>query len=379
MAEETRTKPQAGGADWAQQAWLWPLEATRIALDSYAQWFAGQKPAPAPDQAPLAWTTPNAVTLQLSSMRLRAFSPASSAQQPLLICAPYALHGALVADFAPGHSVVEALREGGVNRIYVTDWRSATPDMRYLSIDNYLADLNVAIDEIGAPVDLVGLCQGGWLSLVYAARFPDKVRRLVLAGAPVDVSTPSELSKMVTALPPAAFAQMVQQGEGIVSGEHMLRIWNMPFSPHDVEAVLQRNLGDGSDEAQMLLERFMRWDRATLDLPGSYYLDVTERIFRQNQIANGRFIALGRRLDLTELRVPVFLLAGDDDIVVPRDQALATARLLGTPPSWQERACEPCGHLSLFMGRKVLRHSWRRIARWLQADTGDVAGVKIRA
>ncbi len=34
----------------------------------------------------------------------------------------------------------------------------------YLSIDNYLADLNVAIDGIGAPVDLVGLCQGGWLS-----------------------------------------------------------------------------------------------------------------------------------------------------------------------------------------------------------------------
>jgi poly(3-hydroxyalkanoate) synthetase len=375
------TKPQAGGADWAQQAWLWPLEATRIALDSYAQWFAGQKPtpAPAPEQAPLAWTTPNAVTLQLASMRLRAFSPASSAQQPLLICAPYALHGALVADFAPGHSIVEALQQGGVNRIYVTDWCSATPDMRYLSIDNYLADLNVAIDEIGTPVDLVGLCQGGWLSLVYAARFPDKVRRLVLAGTPVDVSTPSELSKVVAALPPAAFAQMVQQGEGIVSGEHMLRIWNMPFSPHDVEAVLQRKPGDGSDEAQMLLERFMRWDRATLDLPGSYYLDVTERIFRQNQIANGRFIALGRRLDLTELRVPVFLLAGDDDIVVPRDQALATARLLGTQPSWQERACEPCGHLSLFMGRKVLRHSWRRIARWLRADTGDVAGVKIRA
>ncbi|MEQ6411013.1 alpha/beta hydrolase, partial [Salmonella enterica subsp. enterica serovar Enteritidis] len=49
-------------------------------------------------------------------------------------------------------------------------------------------DLNVAVDTIGPPVDLAGLCQGGWLSLLYAARFPDKVRRLVLAGSPVDVS-----------------------------------------------------------------------------------------------------------------------------------------------------------------------------------------------
>jgi poly(3-hydroxyalkanoate) synthetase len=381
VAEKPKTPEQHVGDDWAQQVWLWPLEATRLALHSYAQWFADPKPAPssAPDQMPLAWTTPNAVVLQLPSMRLRAFSRRDSRAQPVVVCAPYALHGALIADFAPGHSLVEALQKGGVNRIYVPDWCSATPDMRYLSIDNYLAELNVAIDEIGAPVDLVGLCQGGWLSLVYAARFPGKVRRLVLAGAPVDVSTPSELSKMVAALPHQAFEQMVQQGDGLVSGEHMLSFWNIPFSQHDVEATLQRNLGDGSDEAARLLDRFERWDRATLDLPGTYYLEVTEQVFRQNLIARGRFVALGRRIDLAEVRVPVFLLAGADDIVVPRDQAFATARLLGTQPAWLERACEPCGHLSLFMGRKVLSHSWPRIARWLQADIGDVAGARIRA
>jgi poly(3-hydroxyalkanoate) synthetase len=381
MTEKTKPPVPYAGADWAQQVWLWPLEATRLALHSYAQWFADQEPEPSspPDQEPLAWTTANAVVLQLPSMRLREFSRKGSTQPPVLVSAPYALHGALIADFAPGHSLVEALQKGGVNRIYVPDWRSATPDMRYLSIDNYLADLNVAIDEIGAPVDLVGLCQGGWLSLVYAARFPGKVRRLVLAGAPVDISTPSELSKMVAALPHQAFEQMVQQGEGLVSGEHMLKLWNVPFSQHDVEAVLQRNLGDGSDEAQMLLDRFARWDHATLDLPGTYYLEVTERVFRQNLIARGRFVALGRRIDLAELRLPVFLLAGADDIVVPRDQAFATAPLLGTRPAWLERACEPCGHLSLFMGRRALSHSWRRIARWLQADIGDVAGARISA
>jgi poly(3-hydroxyalkanoate) synthetase len=381
VTDETKRPEQHPGVDWAQQAWLWPLEAARLALHSYTQLFDNHRTVPshAPDQEPLAWTTPNAVVLELPSMRLREFSRGNATQAPVLICAPYALHGALIADFAANHSLVQALQKDGVNRIYVPDWGSATPDMRYLSIDNYLAELNVAIDEIGAPVDLVGLCQGGWLSLVYAARFPGKVRRLVLAGAPVDVSTPSELSKMVAALPHQAFEQMVRQGDGIVSGEHMLRFWNPPFSQHDVEAVLQRNLGDGSDEARMLLDRFERWDRATLDLPGSYYLEVTDQVFRQNLIARGRFVALGRSIDLAEVRVPVFLLAGESDIVVPRDQAFATARLLGTPPAWLERACEPCGHLGLFMGRNALGHSWRRIARWLQADIGDVAGARISA
>ena len=381
MTEKTKPPAPYAGADWTQQVWLWPLEATKLALHSYAQWFDNQKaePSGAPDQAPLAWTMPNAVVLQLPTMQLREFSRGGRTQPPVLVCAPYALHGAVIADFAPRHSLVEALQNGGVNRIYVPDWRSAVPDMRYLSIDNYLADLNVAIDDIGAPVDLVGLCQGGWLSLVYAARFPGKVRRLVLAGAPVDVSTPSELSKMVAALPQQAFEQMVQQGDGIVSGEHTLRFWNIPFSQHDVETTLQRNLGDGSVEAGMLLDRFERWDRATLDLPGTYYLEVTDQVFRQNLIAKGRFIALGRRIDLAEVRVPVFLLAGADDIVVPCDQAFATADLLGTQPAWLERGSEPCGHLSLFMGRKALNHSWWRIARWLQADIGDAAGARISA
>ena len=76
MTEKTKTPEPHAGADWTQQVWLWPLEATKLALHSYAQWFADQKPAPsrAPDQEPLAWTTPNAVVLQLPTMRLREFS-----------------------------------------------------------------------------------------------------------------------------------------------------------------------------------------------------------------------------------------------------------------------------------------------------------------
>jgi hypothetical protein len=135
----------------------------------------------------LPWTTSNTVALELASMRLRNFSTGTGGLATL-ICAPYALHSATVADFAPGHSVVEALCQGGLPRVFVTDWRSATPETRYFSIDNYLADLNVAVDELGPPVDLIGLCQGGWLALVYAARFPKKVRPLVLVGAPIDIA-----------------------------------------------------------------------------------------------------------------------------------------------------------------------------------------------
>jgi len=66
------------------------------------------------------WSTENAVALELSSMQLRDFSTRAQGQATL-VCAPYALHGATIADFAPGHSLVEVLRRAGLSRVFVTD------------------------------------------------------------------------------------------------------------------------------------------------------------------------------------------------------------------------------------------------------------------
>ena len=86
--------------------------------------------------------------------------------------------------------------------------------MRSLGIDDYLADLNVLVDEVGG-LDLVGLCQGGWLSLVFATRFPAKVRKLVMAGVPVDIAAgQSELSAIAAATPLAMFQSLVSLGDG---------------------------------------------------------------------------------------------------------------------------------------------------------------------
>jgi poly(3-hydroxyalkanoate) synthetase len=365
-----KTPVEKAGPDatWAHEVLLWQFKAAKLALDATLWWLDdGSKSSDRQGETSLPWTTANTIALQLPSMQLRDFSR-RGVRRPVLVCAPYTLHSALIADFASGHSVVEALQKSGLDRVYVTDWRSAEPDMRYFSIDSYLADLNIAVDEIGPPVDLVGLCQGGWLSLVYAARFPEKVRRLVLVGAPVDISVQSELSRAVPNVPKQALDELIRRAGGIVSGEHMHRLWSGSLNLQDVEAALQRNLTDETEESRALLDRFERWDGKTLNLPGTYYLEVTDWIFRENRIAQGRFVALGRTINLAEVRVPVFLLAGADDVVVPLDQALATAPLLGTPPACVERGSEPCGHLGLFMGCKSLSNSWRRIARWLETD-----------
>lgn len=359
---------QPGGPDHGPDApLLWPFTAARLAMDACFWWV--ERDRAEQDESSLPWTTPNRVALELATMHLRDCSQTRSGQ-PVLVCAPYALHRAPIADFAPGHSVVGALQDGGIDRVYLTDWRSATSGMRYLSIDSYLGDLNVAIDEIGAPVDLVGLCQGGWLSLLYAARFPAKVRRLVLVGAPVDLSIDSALSRLTRNAPEMVYEQLVARGGGNVSGGEMLRLWSKAPNRDDIVAALQRDLSD--EEGAALLARFDRWNAETLNLPGTYYLEIVDRIFRENQIAGGRFVALGRTIDLKDVKAPVFLLAGLDDDVVPAAQALATAGLLGTPPAFIAAASEPSNHLGLFMGARTHVHAWPRIAAWLRDDLSGV-------
>lgn len=360
MAREPDAEQNGLNKSWPGDPMLWPFAATRLAMDA-CLWWMDRGPRDPRDASSLAWTTPNTIALELATFRLRDFSRGERGH-PALICAPYALHRALIADFAPGHSIVEALQRGGVNRVYLTDWRSASPDMRYLAIDNYLADLNVAVDEIGPPLDLIGLCQGGWMSLLYAARFPEKVRRLVLVGTPVDISVESELSQMVARAATAAFEGLVASGGGLVRGTDLIRLWR---ANPDMETALQRNLTAEDADAQALRERFAHWHAETLDLPGVFYLETVEKIFKRNRLAKGSFVALGRELQLSQLTTPVFLLAGGEDEVVPQAQAMATASLLGTPPGSIASEIAPCGHLGLFIGATTLEVSWKRVSAWL--------------
>lgn len=65
-------------------------------------------------------------------------------------------------------------------------------------------------------------------------------------------------------------------------------------------------------------ETFESWYENPIDLPGRWYLQVISQIFKENRLAKGEFIGLGRRLDLHNINCPTYLLAAaGDDITTP--------------------------------------------------------------
>ena len=310
--------------------------------------------------------TPGKIALELLTARLRDFTTVERGV-PALLCPPLALHGATMADLAAGHSLVGALRDAGIERLFMADWRSASADMRSLGIDAYLADLNVLVDYVGGRVDLVGLCQGGWLSLVYAARFPAKVRKLVMAGAPVDLAAQqSGLSAVAEATPMIMFQSLVSSGDGLVIGRNIAKFWGNHTGANDIRETLQTVHPIGSPEFKRLEAAFKLWNSWTIDVPGKYYLEVVEKLYKRNELAHGSFVALGQKIDLARLRLPIYLLAGSDDDVVAPQQLLGVQRLVGTEPEALCHQVAPCNHLSLFMGRRTLEEYWPGIVRWMK-------------
>jgi poly(3-hydroxybutyrate) depolymerase len=359
------------GGQFPYAAFFWPALVAASAGEtaaSIAAYFLGFSGDAGDDRTPQEpeGATPSKIALELHAVRRRDFTLVESGV-PTLLCTPLALHGAAIADLAAGHSLVAALRGAGIERLFMADWRSASADMRFLGIDEYLADLNVLVDCVGGLVDLIGLCQGGWLSLVYSGRFPAKVRKLVMAGAPVDIAArQSRLSAIAEATPLIMFQSLVNLGNGRVIGRNIAKFWGNDTDASDIRESLQTLQPIGSPEFTRLEAIFKNWNSWTIDVPGTYYLEVIEKLYKRNELASGSFGALGQKIDLSRLRLPMYLLAGSADEVVAPEQLLAAERLVGTQPDCLRHEVAPCNHLGLFMGRRTLEEYWPRIMRWMK-------------
>jgi poly(3-hydroxyalkanoate) synthetase len=317
-----------------------------------------------------ALATANRVRLDLRTMLLRDYGTPGGI--PVLVDAPYAGHTAMIADYQKGQSLIETLLANGVGHVALTDWKSATDDMKDLDIDNYLAELNVAIDDLGGRVKLVGLCQGGWMSAMAAARFPKKVDALVLAGAPIDTDAGDGPIKRMAHETPASFYEgLVVLGGGLMKGKFMLQGWkNMHPEQHYIKE--QIDLYEHIDDPAYLAkkETFESWYENPIDLPGRWYLQAIIQLFKENRLAKGEFVGLGRQLDLRDISCPTYLLAGAADDITTPEQVLDAARYLGTPREHIVKKTVPGGHIGLFMGTRTLKEHWPGIARWIVAASG---------
>src|SRR5690606_37858675 len=116
---------------------------------------------------------------------------------PVLIC--YALvNRPYMMDLQPDRSLIRGLLHRGMD-VFLIDWGYPDGADRHLGLEDYvLRYLPHCVDQVltasGATrVNLLGVCQGGALSLCYAALLPGKLRNLITMVTPVSFQASDSL------------------------------------------------------------------------------------------------------------------------------------------------------------------------------------------
>lgn len=322
------------------------------------------------------WSTPNFVILEHQTLKLRHFPnpEVADAKRPVLILPPQAGHHGNIADYSADQSLVRVFHHYGFD-VYVTEWLSATREFRELGIADYIRLTDEAVEEIRRRtgiyrIHIVGECQGGWQAAVYTSLFPEKVASLVVAAAPIDVTAAPSQMVDYAKLPMAYFRYLVAAGNGIMRGQYILRGFkNMQPEEHYFRKY-QRIWEMIQQEDEREIERFIRfenWYEYTQDLPGRFYLEIVEWIFKKNGLIRPGFVRLnGRSVDLGNISCPTILMAGEKDHITPPPQLFALRDLISTPAEDIIEIRTNGGHIGTLMGNEALRENWTTVNEMLQ-------------
>lgn len=312
-----------------------------------------------------SWATSNQIIFETAATRLRCFRPGGN--RPWLILPPQAGHHSCVADFDQGKSLVQTLLRHSADGVYAVEWKPCTWDRRNETIDDLVRQAHEAVERVGDEVRLVGLCQGGWVSAIYAALHPERVAKLILAAAPIDFAAGGgKIQAFVRSTPMAFYQAMVYAGAGLMRGANLLLGFKL-LNP------VGRFWGDYADllihaEDRAHIERwrrFSRWYEYTQDVAGGWYLQAVERLFKRNELVHGRLEVLGKRVDLGRIRCKTVLIAATgDDITLP-GQVFNAGEHIGTPRrNILKLLIQRCGHIGVFIKPAALNAHWVEAIRF---------------
>lgn len=292
-------------------------------------------------------------------------------RSPVLLVPPLGAPAACF-DLRRGCSLVEHLVDLG-HPTYVVDYGPIGFGDRALGLEHWVEDVipgairAVSEDAGGAPVQTVGWSLGGIMLLLAEADAPGlPVASVSLVASPFDLERVPLLSPIRT----------LDQVTGGTVGTALYRVLggapaplvSLAFRATAADRYVARplflaaNLHDREAIAHM--EAVDAYMASMMAYPGRSIGQLYHAFFRVNDLADGRVELADRRIDLRSMRLPVLAVAGEDDVLAPREAVHHVADLLeGAPEIRLETA--PGGHLGALTGMRARETTWRHLDEWL--------------
>lgn len=270
---------------------------------------------------------------------------------PVFVVPPHAGRHGNVAQ-----NLIDAfVKEGRI--VYSYELLPCTKDTSIEDLINILYRCCKYIDE---PVNLIGLCQGAWLSAMFTSLHQDMVKTYTNSAGPINTKTGCDniIEKYMEIPFVYDYHKMVVNFNGGI--QPGILQW-LAFSFVNPVFVYQKRWFDGlntlcrnNEEEIKKWKKNNDWYDYPIDLSGNWFLNCLKNHFLYNRLYNGSWRVFGKEVNLKNITCPVYLYAGDKDDITHWRQVFDMGNVISSKEIYKI-LFEDAGHTKSFCGKEEVK------------------------
>jgi polyhydroxyalkanoate synthase subunit PhaC len=284
---------------------------------------------------------------------------------PLLII--YAMvNRPYILDLQADRSLIRNLLAKG-HEIYLLDWGYPDHSDQHLMLEDFIeVYMKQAVNWICRhhhlpSIHLLGVCQGGTLSLCFAALHQKQIRSLITMVTPVDFHTTDNL---LTHICKHIDVDLLINATGNLSGKWLNALF-LSLKPFRLmsEKYVQFIDNVSNLEKRDNFLRMEKWIFDSPDIPAETARKFVKELFQQNKLIKDEFYIGHQKIELRKLKLPIFNIYGLQDHLVPPAASMALADYISSN-DYQELAFQG-GHIGIYVSQRAQQYLAPAISEWL--------------